>query len=46
MSLWSRIANTFRGGRVDREIDEELASHLAEGIREGRAAAEIRQAFG
>ncbi len=46
MSLWSRLANTFRGSRVDREIDEELASHLAEGIREGRDPAEVRQAFG
>jgi putative ABC transport system permease protein len=46
MSLWSRIANTFRGSRVDREIDEELASHFAEGIREGRDPAEVRQAFG
>jgi len=46
MSLWSRIANTFRGSRVDREIDEELASHFAEGIREGRDPAEVRQRFG
>src|SRR6266508_3494198 len=46
MSLWSRITNTFRGSRVDREIDEELGSHLAEGIREGRDPAEVRQAFG
>ena len=24
MSLWSRIANVFRGDRLNREIDEEL----------------------
>ena len=46
MSLWSRIADTFRVSRVDREIEEELATHMAEGIREGRAPSEIRQAFG
>ena len=46
MSHWSRIVNTFRGNRLNREIDEELASHLAEGIREGRDPAEARRAFG
>src|ERR1051326_5593873 len=46
MTLWSRIANTFRGSRVDREIEEELATHIAEGIREGRDPSEVRQAFG
>lgn len=46
MSLWSRITNTLRRSRVDREIDEELASHFAEGIREGRDPSEVRHAFG
>jgi predicted permease len=46
MSLWSRIANTFHGDRLSREIEEELASHLAEGIKEGRDPSEIRRAFG
>jgi hypothetical protein len=39
MSLWSRLANVFRGNRVSREIDEELASHLEEAIEQGRTAA-------
>src|SRR4051794_28162161 len=46
MSLWSRIANTFRGDRLNREIEEELASHLAEGSEQGRNPSEIRRAFG
>jgi hypothetical protein len=46
MSLWSRIANTFRGDRLNREIEEELASHLAEGSEQGRDPSEIRKAFG
>ena len=40
MSLWSRIANVFRGDRLNREIDEELESHIAEarnGTRRGRS---------
>ncbi|HKD07403.1 MAG TPA: ABC transporter permease [Bryobacteraceae bacterium] len=31
---------------MNREIEEELASHLAEGIAEGRDPAEVRRAFG
>jgi putative ABC transport system permease protein len=46
MSLWSRVANVFRGDRVNREIDEELQSHIAEAIEQGRDPAEARQAFG
>src|SRR5215472_9931759 len=46
MALWSRLANTLRGNRLNREIDEELAAHVAEGIREGRDPSEIRRAFG
>ena len=46
MSLWSRMANTFRGSRLSREIDEELASHLAEGVAEGRDPLEARRALG
>jgi len=46
MSLWSRIANTFRGGGLNREIDEELLSHLDEAVREGRDPAEARRSFG
>src|SRR6202030_2817944 len=46
MSLWSRIANVLRGDGLSREIDEELASHIAEAIEQGRDPAEARRAFG
>ncbi len=46
MSLWSRIANVFRGDRLSREIDEELESHIAEALEQGREPAEARRAFG
>src|SRR6185437_12130141 len=46
MSLWSRIANVFRADRLTREIDEELASHIEEAIKQGRDPAEARRAFG
>jgi putative ABC transport system permease protein len=46
MSVWSRIANVFRGDRLSREIDEELQSHIEEAIEQGRDPAEARRAFG
>jgi len=46
MSLWSRIANVFRGDRLNREIDEELQSHLVEAVAEGRDPQEARLALG
>jgi len=46
MSLWSRIANVFRGDRLNRDIEEELHSHIAEAITEGRDPGEARRAFG
>jgi putative ABC transport system permease protein len=46
MSLWSRIANVFRGDGPTREIDEELQSHIAEALEHGRDPAEARRAFG
>jgi putative ABC transport system permease protein len=46
MSLWSRIANVFRGERVNRELDEEFASHLEEAIGAGRDPEEARRALG
>ncbi|HKV54851.1 MAG TPA: hypothetical protein VJN94_09420, partial [Candidatus Binataceae bacterium] len=46
MSLWSRIANIFRTDRLNREIDEELASHIEEAIEQGRDPAEAHRAFG
>src|SRR5580704_10568219 len=46
MSLWSRIANLFRGDGLNREIDEELQSHIEEAIEQGCDPAEARRAFG
>jgi predicted permease len=46
MSRWSRFANVFRSGRLNREIDEELASHIDEAIASGRDPEEARRAFG
>src|SRR5271155_5016340 len=46
MSVWSRIANVLRGERLNREIDEELESHIEEAIAEGRDPVEARRAFG
>jgi hypothetical protein len=46
MPLWSRVVNVFRGNRLNREIDEELESHVAEAIEQGRDPVEVRRAFG
>jgi len=46
MSLWSRIANVFRGDRLSREIDEEFEAHIREAIERGRDPQEARRAFG
>ena len=46
MSLWSRLANAFRGDRLNRDIEEELQSHIAEAIAEGCDSGEARRAFG
>ncbi len=46
MSWWSRVANVFRSDRLNREIDEELQSHLDEAIDQGRDAANARRALG
>src|SRR3984957_11215716 len=46
MSLWSRLANSLRGDRLSRDIDEELNSHIEEAIEHGRDPAEARRAFG
>jgi hypothetical protein len=32
MSLWSRISNAVFGERLNREIDEELQSHIDEAL--------------
>ena len=46
MSLFSRIANVFRADRLNREIDEELNSHIDHAIAAGRDPDEARRAFG
>jgi predicted permease len=46
MSLWSRISNAVHGERLDREIDEELQSHIEEAIASGRDPKEAHRAFG
>ena len=46
MSFWSRATNIFRGERVSREIEEELATHVREGIAAGREPAEVLEALG
>src|SRR5271163_865280 len=46
MSVWSRIVNVFRVERLNREIDEEMQSHVEEAIAEGRDPVEARRAFG
>ncbi len=46
MSLGSRIANALRGERLNREIDEELQSHIEEAIASGRDPDEARRTFG
>jgi predicted permease len=46
MSWWSRVVNVFRGDRLNREIDEELQSHVDEAVAHGRDPAEVRLALG
>ena len=46
MSTWRRITNFFRGSSLNREIDEELESHIAEALASGRDPEEARRAFG
>ncbi len=46
MSLWSRIVNVIRQDRLNRDIDEELASHLVEAVEQGRDLEEAQRAFG
>ncbi len=46
MSLRSRFSNLFRSRRLSNEIDEELESHMAEAIENGRAPSEVQKAFG
>ncbi|GGG66874.1 ADOP family duplicated permease [Edaphobacter dinghuensis] len=46
MSLWSRISNALHGERLNREIDEELQSHIEEAVASGRDRNEARHALG
>jgi predicted permease len=46
MSLWSRIANVFRGEKLSSEIAEEMESHIAEAVEQGRDPEEARRALG
>jgi predicted permease len=46
MSLWGRFRNALRPRRLERDIDEELQSHLAEAVQSGRDPVEARRAFG
>jgi predicted permease len=46
MSLWSRISNAVQGERLNREIEEELQSHIDEAIASGRDPKEALRAFG
>lgn len=46
LSLLSRIANVFCGQVLNRELDEELQSHIDEAIAQGRDPDEARRAFG
>ena len=46
MSLWSRVANVFRGEKLSSEIAEEMDSHIAEAVERGRDPEEARRAFG
>ncbi|RXH56376.1 ABC transporter permease [Granulicella sibirica] len=46
MAWWTRAVNAFRGERVNRLLDEEFESHIAEAIADGRDPHEARRAFG
>jgi predicted permease len=46
MSLGSRISNAMRGEQLNREIEEELQSHIEEAIASGRDPGEARRTFG
>jgi len=46
MGWLTRAARVFRQRRLNEELDEELASHLAEAMERGRSEREARQALG
>ena len=46
MSWIKRLGNVFRQDRLNREIEEELASYIEEAIEQGRCVEEARKALG
>ena len=46
MSLWSRVANAVRGKQLSRESAEEMESHIAEAVEQGRDPDEARRVLG
>src|SRR3954451_13584110 len=46
MGWMSRLLNVIRSDRLSGEIDEELQSHIAEAIEQGRDRGEARRALG
>ena len=46
MSWMRRFGNVFRQNRIDREIDEELASHFEDAVEQGCSEDEARRALG
>ncbi len=46
MSIWSRISNAFDSERLNREIEEELQSHIEEAVAAGQDAGEARRRLG
>lgn len=46
MSRWSRVWNVLLAERVNRELDEELATHLEEAVAAGRDPEVARRALG
>jgi putative ABC transport system permease protein len=46
MSMWTRIANAFRGDSLNRELNEEFESHIAEAVAQGRDPQQARKDFG
>lgn len=45
MALWQKIRNAFRGDALNRELDEEFESHIAEAMAQGRDPDEARRSF-
>jgi putative ABC transport system permease protein len=46
MGLWTRAKNMVQNDRLNREIEEEMRSHIEDAVEEGRDREEARRAFG